>query len=82
MKWIYLILHSPISQGVCFVLPLVASHGHCQHWYPVQCYHPQILQVAFVMKTAVGRTAKRMLLIVSFDLFGLFESKSTEKNLQ
>lgn len=79
MKWIYP-LHSPISLGLCFVLPLVASHGCCQHWYSIQCYHPQIYQVVFaIRKRAVGRTAKRMLLITSFAVLALFETKSTGK---
>lgn len=53
------------------------------NWYSVQCCHPQIYQVLFViMKRAVGITAKRMMLIASFSVLALFESRSTEKNLQ
>lgn len=81
VQWIYHEQLSPISQGSCFVLPLVASHGCYQRRYPIMV--PSATRLSGVVchrGESCGRTAKQMLLITSFAVFALFVSKTKEEN--
>lgn len=79
-QWIYHKQLSPVSQGSCFVLPLVASHGCYQRRDPITV--PSATRLSGVVchcGESCGRTAKQMLLIASFAVLAPFVSKTKEK---